>query len=84
LGGITSADEKQDDTKGHIICYFPDRGRERKSFKMALGNQNIIALRGCRVLDWSMVLGNWKGRFLDFLLSYLVRTVKGICGCIAL
>ena len=36
-------EETQDDTKGHIICYFPVR-KKRKSPNVALGNENIIAL----------------------------------------
>lgn len=45
MGGITSADKKQDDPKGHTICYFPVGGeKKRKSLNMALGNENIVAL----------------------------------------
>lgn len=56
IGGITLAVEKQDDSQGHTVCYFPDR-KETKAYNGSKKSKhNSYKERWGKILYWDVGL----------------------------
>lgn len=81
IGGITLAVEKQDDSQGHTVCYFPDR-KETKAYNGSKKSKhNSYKERWGKILYWDVgleIFFFWE--YLDLMIRILsgIRNIKDI------